>query len=64
LIRNVVINYNLGQPDMLTTYTYDPDTLITPERTIANRKSKAGVYTRSVISTTSALFVGYVGYLQ
>ena len=40
LVRNVVVNYALGQPDLVTTYTYDPDTLFTPERTIATRKSR------------------------
>ena len=40
LTRNVVVNYALGQPDMVTTYTYDPDTLVTPERTIQTRKSR------------------------
>ena len=25
LTRNVVVNYGLGAPDMLTTYTYDPE---------------------------------------
>jgi cell division protease FtsH len=40
LVRNVVVNYSLGQPDMLTTYTYDPDTLFTPEKSIKSRKSR------------------------
>jgi ATP-dependent metalloprotease FtsH len=40
LTRNVVVNYGLGAPDMLTTYTYDPDTLWTPEKTIQTRKSR------------------------
>ena len=40
LVRNVVVNYSLGQPDLVTTYTYDPDTLFTPERHLASRKSK------------------------
>lgn len=40
LTRNVVVNYSLGQPDLVTTYTYDPDTLFTPERHLASRKSK------------------------
>ena len=35
-----MVNYALGQPDLVTTYTYDPDTLFTPERTIATRKSR------------------------
>ena len=39
LTRNVVVNYALGQPDLVTTYTYDPDTLFTPERHLASRKS-------------------------
>ena len=40
LTRNVVVNYGLGAPDMLTTYTYDPDTLWSPDRTIQTRKSR------------------------
>ena len=39
LTRNAVVNYALGQPDLVTTYTYDPDTLFTPERHLASRKS-------------------------
>jgi ATP-dependent metalloprotease FtsH len=40
LTRNIVVNYALGQPDLVTTYTYDPDALFTPERHLASRKSK------------------------
>jgi ATP-dependent metalloprotease FtsH len=40
LVRNVVVNYALGQPNAVTTYTYNPDSLFTPERTIQTRKSR------------------------
>ena len=39
LTRNVVVNYALGQPDLVTTYTYDPDTSVHPRAHLASRKS-------------------------